>query len=146
MYCVHPGFAISIDEMMKLFKGRSNMTHRMKKKPIKEGFKFFAMVCSYSGWCYFFFPDGLREKKKRGIAAGVKFLVRHLPDRKNKQYVVIMDNYFTLVKTMIATRECGVAAMGTARSRYVEDGVCVFVCVSMHLTIYFCCCCCCSCW
>ena len=63
------------------------------------------MVCSYSGWCYFFFPDGLREEKKRGIAAGVKFLVPHLPDRKNKQYVVIMDNYFTLVKTMIATRE-----------------------------------------
>ena len=105
------------------------MTHRMKKKPIKEGFKFFAMVCSYSGWCYFFFPDGLREKKKRGIAAGVKFLVRHLPDRKNKQYVVIMDNYFTLVKTMIATRECGVAAMGTARSRYVKDGMSVCVCM-----------------
>ena len=54
-HCVHPGFTISIDEMMKLFKGRSNMTHQMKKKPIKEGFKFFAMVCSYSGWCYFFF-------------------------------------------------------------------------------------------
>ena len=49
MYCVHPGFAISIDEMMKLFKERSNMTHRMKKTPTKEGFKFYAMVYSYSG-------------------------------------------------------------------------------------------------
>ena len=29
-HCVHPGFAISIDEMMELFKGQSNMTHRMK--------------------------------------------------------------------------------------------------------------------
>ena len=56
-------------------------------------------------------------------------MVRHLPDRKNKQYVVIMDNYFTLVKNMIGIRECGVAAMGTARIRYVQDGVCVCVCV-----------------
>ena len=39
-HCVRPGFAISIDEMMKLFKGCSNTTHRMKKKLIKEGFKF----------------------------------------------------------------------------------------------------------
>ena len=46
--CVYPSFAIIIDEM-KLFKGRSNMTHRMKKKPIKEGFKFYAMVCALSG-------------------------------------------------------------------------------------------------
>ena len=56
-------------------------------------------------------------------------MVCHLLDRKNKQYVVIMDNYFTLVKTMIATRECRVAAMGTACSRYVKDGVCMCVCV-----------------
>ena len=137
MYFVHPGFAISIDEMMKLFKGRSNMTHRMKKKPIKEIFKFFAIVCSYSGWCYFFFPDGLREKKKKGIAAGIKFMIRHLPDRKNKQYVVIMDNYFTLVKIMIETRECGGAAMNTTRTMYVRDGVYVCVCVCVCVCAYF---------
>ena len=66
-YCVHPGFAISIDEMIKLFKfkGRSNMTHIMKCKPIREGFKFYAMCCAQSGYCFFFFPDGLKDKKKR---------------------------------------------------------------------------------
>ena len=53
-HCVYPGFAISIGEMMKLFKGRSNMTHRMKKKPIKEGFKFYTMVCALSGYCFFY--------------------------------------------------------------------------------------------
>ena len=74
-HCVHPSFAISIDEMMKIFKGLSNMTHRMKKKPIKEGFKFYAMVCALSGYCFFFFPDGLKEKKKRGIADAVVFMV-----------------------------------------------------------------------
>ena len=36
---------------------------------------------------------------------------------------------------MIATRECGVAAMGTARSRYVKDGMSVCVCVCVCLCI-----------
>jgi hypothetical protein len=117
MYCVHPGFAISIDEMMKLFKGRSNMTHIMKCKPIPKGYKFYAMCCAQSGYCFFFFPDGLKDKKKRMIHEGVVWCVRHLPDRKKKQYVVVMDNYFTMTKTMIGTRKCGVAAMGTARGR-----------------------------
>ena len=40
-------------------------------------------------------------------------MVCHLPDRKKKQNVIVMDNYFTLVKTMIGTRKCGVAVMGT---------------------------------
>ena len=61
--------------MMKLFKGRSNMTHRMKKNLIKEGFKFYAMVCALSGNCFFFFLDGLKEKKKRGINDAVVFMV-----------------------------------------------------------------------
>ena len=63
-HCVHPGFAISIDEMMKLFRDCSNMTHRMKKKPIKERFKFYAMIYALRGYCSFFFPDGPKEKKK----------------------------------------------------------------------------------
>ena len=74
-HCVHPGFDISIDEMMKLFKGQSNMTHKMKKKPITEGFKFYTMVYALNGYCFFFFPDGLKEKKKRGIADAVAFMV-----------------------------------------------------------------------
>ena len=116
-YCVHPGFAISIDEMMKLFKGRSNMTHIMKCKPIPKGYKFYAMCCAQSGYCFFFFPDGLKDKKKRMIHEGVVWCVRHLPDRKKKQYVVVMDNYFTMTKKMIGTCKCGVAIMGTARGR-----------------------------
>ena len=86
-YCVHPGFAISIDETMKLFKGRSNMTHTMKCKPIPQGYKFYAMCCATSGFCFFFFPDGLKDKKRK-IHEGVVWCVRHLPDRKKKQYVV----------------------------------------------------------
>jgi len=58
--CTYPGFALSIDEMMKIFKGRSHMTVRMKCKPIKEGFKFYAICDSSTGFVYHFIPDGLR--------------------------------------------------------------------------------------
>ena len=66
-YCVHPGFAISMDEMMKLFKGHSNMTHIMKCKPVLQCYKFYVMCCAQSSYCFLFFPDGLYDKKKRMI-------------------------------------------------------------------------------
>ena len=43
-----------------------------------------------------------------------------------------MDNYFTQVKTMIETRNCGVATMGTARARYNNVCVCVCMCVCVY--------------
>ena len=41
-----------------------------------------------------FFPDGLKEKKKRGIVDAVVFMVHYLPDRKKIQYVFVIDNYY----------------------------------------------------
>ena len=49
-----------------------------------------------------------------------------------------MDNYFILVKTMIGTRKCGVAVMGTVRAKYVLDNVCVCVCVCVSLQLMLC--------
>ena len=43
---------------------------------------------------------------------------------------------------MIGTRKCGVVVMGTTRSWYVLDNmcvcVCVCVCVTLELIVYFC--------
>jgi hypothetical protein len=36
---------------------------------------------------------------------------------RTNNMLVVMDNYFTMTKTMIGTRKCNVAAMGTARDR-----------------------------
>ena len=57
LYCVHPGFAISIDEMNNetIFKGHSNTTHIMKCKAIPKGYKLYTMCCAQSGWCYIFY-------------------------------------------------------------------------------------------
>ena len=56
--CVTPGSRLSIDEMMKRFKGRSGQTHRMKHQPIKEGYKFFSLRDAETGFVYDMSPNG----------------------------------------------------------------------------------------
>jgi hypothetical protein len=41
--CKHPSWNVSIDEMMKKFKGRDAQTHKMPRKPAKKGYKFYAL-------------------------------------------------------------------------------------------------------
>ena len=89
----------------------------MKKKPIKEGFKFFAMCDSHNGFVYYFLPSGLNEKKKRTIAETVVKMAKRLPGRRKRQYIITMDNYFTSRPTMKGLQKKGVAGLGTARAK-----------------------------
>ena len=93
------------------------MTYWIKCKPIKEGYKFYAVCDAQTGFVYFFLPDGLKEKKKKTIAQKVVQMVRQLPQRKNWQYIAVMDNYFTWPKTIVGNRKYNVATVGTARNR-----------------------------
>ena len=77
--------------MMKLFKGRSSQTHRMKNKPIKEGYKFFALCDNATGFVYDFLPDGRYEKTT--TYGTVINLVGSLPEQGSRAYVIGMDNY-----------------------------------------------------
>ena len=58
------GTVLSLDEMMIRFKGRSNETHRIKNKPIKEGYKFF-VLCTSLGYVLNFTPDGRTANKTK---------------------------------------------------------------------------------
>mmetsp|Transcript_1985 Transcript_1985/g.2830 ORF Transcript_1985/g.2830 Transcript_1985/m.2830 type:complete len:213 (+) Transcript_1985:449-1087(+) len=51
------GSLLSLDEMMIRFFGKSIETHRMKNKPIKEGFKLFVLTTK-NGYILNFMPDG----------------------------------------------------------------------------------------
>ena len=79
--CIYPGFNLSIDEIIKLFKGRSFQTVQMKCKPIKEGFKFYALCDSTTGFVYCFIPDGMKDKHKGTVVDSIVRLVEQLPDR-----------------------------------------------------------------
>jgi len=113
--CKWPSYATAVDEQMKKFKGRSGETWRMKGKPVKEGFKFFAICCSQTGFAYNVKPAGRLQKEK--VIETTVSLVESLPQRDTKKYVCAMDNYFTYSRTMLGCRELGVAVVGTAKAK-----------------------------
>ena len=94
-----PSSNIVIDEMMARFKGRSRDTYRMKAKPIKEGFKYFAIADSQSTFVWHLVPYG-RVNTRVGIIDTVKALVDTLPEPDKHNYLVAMDNYFTYDSTV----------------------------------------------
>ena len=113
--CKHLGHCLSVDEMMKLFKGRSGQMHCMKKKPVKEGYKFFAICDAQTGYIWNIIPDGRLEKST--IHDTVMALVNSLPRKESKKYIVGMDNYFTFQKVMTLCRGAGFGVVGTACAR-----------------------------
>lgn len=127
-----PGSRLALDEMMVRFKGRSNETHRLKNKPIDEGFKFFVLADSETGFVHYFTPDGRvsgaygRNEFKPADGSGGKIhhMVLHCVEKvlntfieDNQLFCIFFDNYFTAPKTIRALRDTGVGAVGTARPK-----------------------------
>ena len=56
------GTKLSLDEMMIRFFGRSCETHRMKNKPIKEGYKFFVLTTKTDDVVVNFTSNDRRER------------------------------------------------------------------------------------
>jgi hypothetical protein len=114
--CKHPGWQVAIDEMLQKFKGKSAEIYRTKK-PDKEGFKFFAMCCTITGFSIYNFipPDGRLNREKNKILKAVEYLLSTLPRRKSLKYLLGMDNYFTQLVVVSMTRGLNVGLVGTAR-------------------------------
>lgn len=133
--CTKPGFSLSIDEMMVRFRGRSSQTHRLKGKPISEGFKFFCISDSRTGYIHYFVPDGRvvnNSNPERNeyvssatiskICAMILFLIARLKlvelnQQNNLNFLIAMDNYFTYPKVMSELRARNIGVLGTARNR-----------------------------
>ena len=150
------GTNLSLDEMMVRFSGRSVETHRIKNKPIGEGFKFFVLSTS-EGYVVNFTPDGRRAAKTNQLEYNedktlgkIETMTLHvisvidrlknsqkerLKNRYNKrstrsneidpymaenpqkQFILAMDNYFTLPKVIAKLRDKNIGVVGTARFR-----------------------------
>ena len=86
------GTTLSLDEMMIRFFGRSSETHRMKNKPIKEGYKFFVLATK-EGFILNFTPNGRTaatkgeqeyelDKKSGKIETMIMFLIKFIDELK----------------------------------------------------------------
>lgn len=129
---VRPGLTVSIDEMMVRCSGRSVETHRMKHKPIDQGYKCFAVTDSKTGFVCHFTPDGrvagndgLNEYSRANQDGGkLHHMLMYLYEQALSshrdagfEFVIFHDNYFTYPRTIQAFREKGVAVTGTARGK-----------------------------
>ena len=115
--CKWPAFTVSIDEQMKKFKGRLTETFQIKSKPISEGFKFWALCCSLTAFCYHFLPAARTHNEEgKGLIESTLNLLNTLPFRKekNKRYVCAMDNLFTYSRVIEGARKKNIAIVGTA--------------------------------
>ena len=117
---------MSIDEMMVRFTGRSLHTYRQKAKPIKEGYKIYALY-DY-GYIWTFIPssrgvDNNKEIKKVTGLNDTANLVLHLANQlpsKIQAFHVYMDNYFSGIPLFKHLRSIGIGACGTVRTNTMQ--------------------------
>lgn len=91
----------------------------MKSKPAREGYKFWALCCSKTGYVWHFEPWP-RVAAKTKIADKVKELMETLPYRDRLMYVVVMDNLFTTKSVMKEARKLGIGTYGTTRPQTIS--------------------------
>ena len=116
-----PGINVSVDEMMIRFYGRSKHTYKAPNKPIKEGYKIFAL-CE-AGYTYHFMwssrCDSYGELTKVSDLSPTESMVyqlaQTLPSPKDTPYIIYMDNYFTRVPLLRKLRALNIGACGTTR-------------------------------
>lgn len=87
----------------------------MKFKPIKQGYKFWALSCAETGYVWVIWP----WTPGSTIADGVRNCIMTLPDRVRRSYIVTMDNLFTVSGVMEEFRSWNVHVLGTTRRNMV---------------------------
>jgi hypothetical protein len=116
---------VAIDEMMVKFKGRSKDTIRMREKPIKEGYKVFALSEHGYTWAFLFSsrvlgPVGLRawaNVRDLGFSKTDQTVVQlagSLPSREFS-FNIFFDNLFSNIPLFHALRSLDIGATGTVR-------------------------------
>ena len=116
-----PATNTSVDEMMVQFFGRSKHTVRTPKKPIKEGFKIFA-ICQRGytyNWLYCSRTMGIAELPPHPTPASTQAAVSHLAlslPYEDYDFNVYTDNLFTTVPLQLELRDRGIGGAGTTRA------------------------------
>lgn len=114
-----PSTKVAIDEMVVRLSGRSHHTLKIRNKPVKEGYKIFAL-CSH-GYTYGFIwysssvglANVLPQSNLTPTSAGVIALAQLLP--RDHCWNLILDNYFTNVPLFERLLLLGIGAAGTTR-------------------------------
>ena len=122
-----PSSEVAIDELMIRCFGRSQHTYKMPNKPIKQGYKLFALADHGYVWWFQW------SSRKHGIAelvlhpeltptgSMVLQIVKKLPSLPQAPFIVYLDNYFTSIALFKLLRDLGYGACGTTRPNNSKD-------------------------
>jgi len=116
-----PSSNVTADEMMIRFGGRSHHTYRMPSKPIKEGYKVFALFNMGYTYNWMFasrsksFAELIPQEGLTPTGSAVFQLAAALPYTSGLHFNIYMDNYFPLIALFERLREVGLGACGTAQ-------------------------------
>ena len=121
-----PGTEVAIDEIMVRFHGRSSNTCKMLNKPIKQGYKIFALAENGYVWHFQLSSrqHGIGELKKvdklTPTGSIVLQMARLLPKLPNSYYVLYLDNYFTSIPLFSMLWKENIGAAGTTRASGID--------------------------
>jgi hypothetical protein len=119
-----PGAHLAIDESMVPYFGHTRHTIKAPHKPIKQGYKLWAL--GDSGYIYNWLwyskaegTEGIRGVRRQYLGADTQALVIHLakslPKGTPGDYTLYLDNLFTNVPLATALGELSIGVMGTTR-------------------------------
>ena len=111
----YPHSQLSVDEAMIPFKGRSSMKQYLPLKPVKRGFKVWAMADALNGYLYDFnvYTGATGERE---TALGEKVVLTLSEPLKGKHHQLFFDNYFTSITLLDKLLARGTYGCGTIRT------------------------------
>ena len=111
----YPHCEVSIDEAMIPFKGRSSMKQYLPLKPVKRGFKVWAMADASNGYMYDFnVYTGATGERETGL--GEKVVLTLAESIKGRNHQLYFDNYFTSISLLTKLLSQQTYACGTIRT------------------------------
>nr|CAH7740638.1 unnamed protein product [Callosobruchus chinensis] len=105
---------LSVDESMCAFKGRTTLKQYMPMKPIKRGFKIWALACATTGYLLNFqIYQGKAESTCDTL--GERVIIDLTENIKNRGYCLYFDNFFTTIPLMQKLLDRELFGCGTLR-------------------------------
>lgn len=97
------------------FAGKSNMKQFMINKPVKLGFKVFAVCEAKSGylWNWRFYKGKENEEIRNNLT--IEVVLDLLSALKNRDYIVYMDRFYTSPKLFTLLYKNGIIPVGTVQ-------------------------------
>lgn len=112
----NPSRNISIDESMVAFKGRSTLKQYMPLKPIKRGFKVWAMACSQTGYLIDFKIYEGKSDTTDNLALGERVVLQLSQYLSGRGYCLYYDNFFSSFELLHKLAEEKLFGCGTFRT------------------------------